>query len=57
MANWINNYEDLEAITLSGETVILPHDEVAEADVFLNGAEIITGKDLLEQRNIELNFQ
>lgn len=57
MANWINNYADLEAITLNGETVILSHDEVAEADVFLNGVEIITGEDLLEQRNNELNFQ
>ena len=55
MANWINNYDDLEAVTANGQTIIMPHTEVQEDDVYIIGLAVITGKILLEQRDNQLN--
>jgi hypothetical protein len=54
MANWIENYTKLEAVTAEGETVIILAEDVAEDAMYTDGHAIITGAELLSQRENEL---
>lgn len=54
MATWNRDYTEIEAMTTEYETVVVKLQDLGPAQVFLNGVELITGEELLAQRQNEL---